>query len=90
MYEERQRPRHAEERASDGRRCDDHRSLPAGDHRDRRGKLLLRDDRAECAGLSGTVERASHSLDERDDRDHPEDDLVSHDQGPVFRPRPLE
>ena len=53
MHEERQRPRHAEERASDGRRGDDHHSLPTGDHRDRRGKLLLRDDRAERAGLSG-------------------------------------
>jgi hypothetical protein len=78
--EERQRACDPEEAATDRRRGEDHGRLSPRDDRDRGRKLLRRHDGPQRPCLRRVVERAARPLDERNDGDHPEHDLVGHDQ----------
>jgi hypothetical protein len=69
-----------EEPAAERRGGEADRGLPAGHDGHGRGQLALRHDGPKRTRLRRREDRGAAPLDERDERDRPEDDLVEEDQ----------
>ncbi len=78
--EEREGAGDAEEHAAERGAGSADGALAAGDDGDRRRQLGVRHDGAKGARLGGREDRRARTLDERDERDHPVDELVGDDQ----------